>query len=204
MRPIPNKRLTVGSVVVVVALAAGGCSDDSGPDKADQGTGVDLSVTDLGLDQTADQALDGDASIDLGPDTGHTSADAALAGTVKGTITVNAAKVTCGTSAADDCKGMLIFAIIDQKAPPPTSTMLAQGFRQTVDLSGGKSITYQLDDVPTSAPHLYIGVALLETATQLPNPPLPVTGDIVTDPPPVVGLTAGKTVAVDVALDARF
>lgn len=126
----------------------GGCSDDTDP------------VQDMG------PALDGSASDGSGDTTGKKG----VSGDVK-----LASSVSCGSAKGNDCKGTFVVIAVDKPAAPPTSKLLGFSSKADADFSGGKKLSYSIENV--SASECYVVAVLYESGGAAAGSPKP--GDMI-------------------------
>lgn len=186
---------------------------------ADSGSGNDQGG---GRDGAGD---DGQATVDSGADSApgsdSTAADSTVAdstaadtgsvdgsgarGTVSGHVFIQlpskGGQVTCGTTTKNDCKGALVIMIFDQDpANSSAKTVVSPKTINSVDLSGGKKVSYSVSGVPAS--QVWPAALLVESGVA-PSPPVPSSGDILGGTATAVTVTANQTSTADIPLAGR-
>ncbi len=134
-----------------------------------------------------------------GATSGAAAPPAKTGATVTGSVRV-AAEVVCGSSAANDCRGLVYLGVIDRPAPLPESKLLGSLVIPAADLRGGRARSYTIAGLPAGS--YYLAAMLVETGAPG-NPPFPKPGDLTAAPAPIL-LQAGVTAHRDVTLSARF
>jgi hypothetical protein len=194
-----TKMLLALALATSVTVGAAACSDDA--PVADGGQpDLQLHRTDLAHDlASAADAGGADGASEAALPDQQLSVDAPGTATLKGQVGV-ASTISCTTQPASDCEGALYIGVVDKPAAPPAAKLLGSATIKAADLGGGKQVAFSISGLPAGK-GVYLAAMLAESGV-LPQPPLPVSGDIVVAPKALL-LTAGTSTA-SLKLDARW